>query len=70
MIKEFENKFTNKQMLQTCERVKEIMLSQTAELTEAKSQLHTKMLSYVRDEMEMRKLALQMKDLKKRMSEL
>ena len=57
-VAEFQNKFTNQEMVQTCAKIKQIMTDQISELGETKAQLHTKMLAYVKDEMEMRKIAL------------
>ena len=45
-------------MTQTCSKIKKIMTDQIMELGETKAQLHNKMLSYVKDEVEMRKIAL------------
>jgi len=57
-IQEFENKFSNTEMTQSCDKIKQIMTDQIAELGETKALMHTKMLSYVKDEIEMRKIAL------------
>ena len=58
VTQEFENKFTNLEMTQTCDKVKQIMSDQITELAETKAQQHANMLAYARDEIEMRKLAL------------
>ena len=46
-------------MIQTCDKIKQIMTDQISEMGETKSAQHAKMLGYCRDEMEMKKLALQ-----------
>ena len=55
-------------MVQTCDKVKTILSDQIAELGETKAQLHSKMLGYVKDEVEMRKIALQVKELKTKLA--
>ena len=68
-LAEHQNKFTNNEMVVTCETVKKILGDQIAELGQTKAEMHSKMLSYVKDEMEMRKIALQVHELKAKLAQ-
>ena len=56
-------------MVVTCETVKKILGDQIVELGQTKAEMHSKMLSYVKDEMEMRKIALQVHELKAKLAQ-
>ena len=45
-------------MAKACDKIKEIMSKQLEELSKTKGEVHNKLLSYVKNEVEMRKLAL------------
>ena len=68
IIAEYENKFSNRETVTACAKVKQILLDQIAQLSETKALQHERMMSYVKDEVEMRKIALQVKELKAKLA--
>ena len=68
-LQDYQNKFTKDDMSQACDKIKEIMSKQLEELSQTKGEVHQNLLSYVKNEVEMRKLALQAKDLRAKLAQ-
>ena len=58
VLQEYQNKFTNDDLSEACGKIREIMQKQMEELSQTKGIVHSKLLMYVKDEVEMRKVAL------------
>ena len=68
-IQDYQNKFTKDDMSRACDKIKDIMSKQLEELSQTKGEVHQNLLCYVKNEVEMRKLALQAKDLKAKLAQ-
>ena len=68
-LQDFQNKFNKDDMSRACDKIKDIMNKQIEELSQTKGDVHQKLLSYVKNEVEMRKLALQAKDLQTKLAQ-
>lgn len=55
-------------MTMTCDKVRQMMTDQITALSETKAELHAKMLRYIPEEREMKKLALQAHQLKSQLA--
>ena len=68
MLQEYQNKFTKDDLSIACDKIKEIMNKQIEELSQTKGIVHSRLLCYVKDEVEMRKIALQARDLREKLA--